>query len=68
MARTLWLSLIHISLTSEGDGIIIQRPVYYPFTNKINGNNRKIFNSSLIYENGDYRMDYEDLELSLIHI
>lgn len=36
--------------------------MYYPFTNKINGNNRKIFNSSLIYENGDYRMDYEDLE------
>lgn len=36
--------------------------MYYPFTNKINGNNREIFNNSLIYENGDYRMDYEDLE------
>lgn len=56
------LAFLLQALTSEGDGIIIQRPVYYPFTNKINGNNRKIFNSSLIYENGDYRMDYEDLE------
>ena len=56
------LAFLLQALTNEGDGIIIQRPVYYPFTNKINGNNRKIFNSSLIYENGDYRMDYEDLE------
>ena len=31
-----WLSLLQ-ALTGEGDGIIIQRPVYYPFTNKING-------------------------------
>ena len=56
------LAFLLQALTGEGDGIIIQRPVYYPFTNKINGNNRKIYNSSLIYENGDYRMDYEDLE------
>lgn len=56
------LAFLLQALTEEGDGIIIQRPVYYPFTNKINGNNRKIFNSSLVYENGDYVMDYEDLE------
>ena len=56
------LAFLLQALTGEGDGIIIQRPVYYPFTNKINGNNRKIYNSSLIYENGDYRMDYQDLE------
>ncbi len=56
------LAFLLQALTGEGDGIIIQRPVYYPFTNKINGNNRKIYNSSLIYENGDYKMDYEDLE------
>ncbi|MBS6955763.1 MAG: pyridoxal phosphate-dependent aminotransferase [Enterocloster asparagiformis] len=56
------LAFLLQALTGEGDGIIIQRPVYYPFTNKINGNNRKIYNSSLIYENGDYRMDFEDLE------
>ncbi len=56
------LAFLLQALTGEGDGIIIQRPVYYPFTNKINGNNRTIYNSSLIYENGDYRMDYEDLE------
>lgn len=53
--------LIHM-LTEKGDGIIIQRPVYYPFTNKIIAGGRKIFNNSLVYENGDYRMNYEDLE------
>lgn len=53
--------LIHM-LTEKGDGIIIQRPVYYPFTNKIIAGGRKLFNNSLVYENGDYRMDYEDLE------
>ncbi len=56
------LAFLLQALTGEGEGIIIQRPVYYPFTNKINGNNRKIYNSSLIYENGDYRMDFDDLE------
>lgn len=53
------------ALSEEGDGIIIQRPVYYPFTNKIKGNNRVVVNNPLIYEDGAYRMDYEDLEAKL---
>lgn len=56
--------LIHI-LSQEGDGIIIQKPVYYPFTSKILGAKRKIVNNPLIYEDGRYRMDYEDLEKKL---
>lgn len=53
--------LLHI-LTEEGDGVIIQRPVYYPFTNKIAGSRRRIYNSSLLYEADGYKMDYADLE------
>ena len=49
-------------LSNEGDGIIIQRPVYYPFSNKILGSKRKICNNALIYDEGGYRMDYADLE------
>jgi len=49
-------------LSEEGDGIIIQRPVYYPFSNKILGSKRKICNNSLIYDEDGYRMDYENLE------
>lgn len=49
-------------LTKEGDGIVIQRPVYYPFTKKAESNGRIIADNPLIYENGTYRMDFEDLD------
>ncbi len=49
-------------LTEEGDGVIIQRPVYYPFTNKITSNGRRVCNSSLLYEADGYKMDFADLE------
>lgn len=49
-------------LTEPGDGVIIQRPVYYPFTNKIESNDRRVVNNSLIYKYGKYEMDYKDLE------
>ncbi|MBS6642080.1 MAG: pyridoxal phosphate-dependent aminotransferase [Clostridiaceae bacterium] len=53
------------ALTEEGDGVVIQRPVYYPFTIKIEANGRRVVNNSLIYEDGAYRMDYEDLEMKM---
>ncbi|UWD50091.1 pyridoxal phosphate-dependent aminotransferase [Clostridioides difficile] len=49
-------------LTNSGEGVIVQKPVYYPFEAKIKSNNREVVNNSLIYENGTYRMDYADLE------
>ncbi|MEF9992412.1 MAG: MalY/PatB family protein [Romboutsia sp.] len=49
-------------LTDEGDGIIIQEPVYGKFKAKIESNNRIVVNNSLIYENNTYKMDYDDLE------
>ncbi len=55
------LAILIRILTNLGDGVIIQRPVYYPFTNKIENNDRKVINNSLIYEQGTYKMDYEDL-------
>ena len=48
-------------LTEPGDGILIQRPVYYPFTSKINAHNRIIINNPLRYQNGMYTMDFDDL-------
>ncbi|MCD1147547.1 pyridoxal phosphate-dependent aminotransferase [Peptoniphilus sp. KCTC 25270] len=49
-------------MTEEGDGVIIQRPVYYPFTNKIEARGRKVVNSPLKYDGELYSMDFEDLE------
>ena len=51
--------------TKPGEGIVIQQPVYYPFSNVIKNNDRVIVNSPLIYENGRYLMDFEDLDEKL---
>ena len=53
--------------TKEGDGIIVQPPVYPPFINLPKGNNRKLlFNPLIRVEDQDakypYRMDFENLE------
>lgn len=54
------------AFTNEGDSVMIQRPVYYPFTNAINNNNRKLINNPLKYENGCYSMDFIDMERKII--
>lgn len=53
------------ALTKEGDGVMIQQPVYYPFGNMIKANGRKLVNNPLILEDGKYRMDLEDMECKL---
>lgn len=50
------------ALTEKGDGVIIQRPVYYPFSETILVNERKLVNNPLVYENGEYHIDFEDFE------
>ncbi len=48
-------------LSEPGDGIIIQPPVYYPFSNKILDYGRTVVTNPLHEENGYYTMDYADL-------
>ncbi|HWR31626.1 MAG TPA: aminotransferase class I/II-fold pyridoxal phosphate-dependent enzyme, partial [Negativicutes bacterium] len=50
------------AFTEVGDEVIIQRPVYHPFGFAIVDNDRVISDNSLIYEDGRYRIDFEDLE------
>ncbi|MBY0098053.1 MalY/PatB family protein [Mesobacillus maritimus] len=51
------------ALTKPGDGIIIQRPVYPPFTSAVEGNGRIVRNNALkADENGYYTIDFEDFE------
>ncbi|MCB2191065.1 MAG: pyridoxal phosphate-dependent aminotransferase [Deltaproteobacteria bacterium] len=50
-------------LTQPGDGVIIQRPVYYPFTNMITANGRRVVNNPLSLTDGHYAMDFDDLEV-----
>ncbi|QJB56656.1 MalY/PatB family protein [Pseudodesulfovibrio sp. zrk46] len=56
------LGVLIRALTSEGDGIIIQNPVYYPFSKMIANNGRRLVNNPLINNEGVYTMDFEDLE------
>ena len=48
--------------TEPGDAVLIQPPVYYPFYSVIRDNRRKVVENELVYENGRYRIDFEDFE------
>ena len=53
-------------LTEKGDAVLIQRPVYYPFTRCIEVNDRQLVNNPLICQNGRYTIDFEDCEQKII--
>lgn len=47
--------------TEEGDGVLIQPPVYYPFRQHCIGNNRRVaVTSPLIEKDGHYEIDFDD--------
>ncbi|MDR0852556.1 MAG: pyridoxal phosphate-dependent aminotransferase [Clostridiales Family XIII bacterium] len=51
------------AFTEEGDAVLIQRPVYHPFSEVIDDNRRKLVNSPLVQEpDGKFRMDFTDFE------
>jgi cysteine-S-conjugate beta-lyase len=51
------------AFTQPEDGVIIQRPVYPPFTSSINANGRTLLNNALIADDeGYYSIDFEDFE------
>ena len=52
-------------LSSPGDNVLIQTPVYNAFFSIINDNGRKVQTSPLVYENGQYSMDLQDFEKKL---
>ena len=56
------------ALTKVDDAIIIQSPVYYPFSSTIIHNGRKVVDSTLIYSEKEnkYFIDFEDFERKII--
>ena len=54
------------AFTKEGDAILIQQPVYYPFREVIEDNGRIFINNQLHYENGRYTVDFEDFERKIV--
>jgi cystathionine beta-lyase len=55
------------TFTEEGDAVIIQSPVYYPFSEMVKENGRKLVQNTLIYgKDHKYYMDFEDFEQKII--
>lgn len=54
------------AFTKEGEGVIIQQPVYYPFANAVKNNHRKLVISNLLLGEKDYEMDYADFEEKIL--
>ena len=54
------------AFTKEGEIVLIQKPVYYPFFNIINSLQRKVVNSSLILKNNHYEIDFDDFERKIV--
>jgi cystathionine beta-lyase len=54
------------AFTEEGDGVLIQEPVYYPFRQTIAMNKRKVVVNQLAYNQGRYGIDYEDFEACIL--
>lgn len=57
------LMCLTVNAYSEpGDGVIVCTPVYYPFSDSIKNNGRRIVNSPLVDCDGSYSFDFENLE------
>ena len=61
------LSSVVRKLTTVGENVLIQTPVYNIFFNSIRNNGRNVLESPLKYDGREYSMDYEDLERKLSH-
>ncbi|MCC8126798.1 MAG: pyridoxal phosphate-dependent aminotransferase [Clostridiales bacterium] len=49
--------------TKEGDAVLIQQPVYYPFSRVVQNNGRKLVSSDLrLGDDGKYHIDFTDFE------
>jgi len=59
------ISIAIMALTNPGDKIIIQPPVYHPFFHLVKSNDRVLVQNELLFEDGNYRMDFEQLEYSI---
>ena len=54
------------ALTKEGDAILIQPPVYYPFSASIRDNRRQLVSNQLVLRDGRYTIDLVDFERKII--
>lgn len=54
------------AFTKEGESVLVQKPVYYPFFNMIKNLSRKVVNSPLELKNGHYKINFQDFEDKIV--
>ena len=55
------------AFTDPGDSVLIQLPVYYPFSSVIKGNGRVVVSNTLVYgEDNRYHIDFDDFEKKIV--
>jgi cysteine-S-conjugate beta-lyase len=59
------LNLAVQAYTRPEDRVIVQTPVYYPFSAAVVNNGRELVTNTLIEEGGAYRIDFDGLEQSI---
>lgn len=53
--------------TDPGDKVLLQQPVYYPFSEVITDNGREVVSNDLVLtEDGTYKIDFADFEKKII--
>ncbi|MBT7989314.1 MAG: pyridoxal phosphate-dependent aminotransferase [Anaerolineae bacterium] len=55
------INLLIQKLTKPGDQVIIQTPVFYPFYHAVEFNDRVLLRNQLLYKEGHYSIDFDDL-------
>ena len=55
------------AFTKPGDSVLVQQPVYYPFSEVVVDNARRLVSSDLVLsEDGRYQIDFDDFERKVI--
>ncbi len=54
------------ALTKPGDAVIVQPPVYNPFFDMVEKNDRKLVHSELLLQDNRYEMNFADIEEKII--
>ncbi|MCX7615321.1 MAG: pyridoxal phosphate-dependent aminotransferase [Clostridiales bacterium] len=54
------------AMTEQGDAVLIQEPVYYPFSESVKANKRKLVINQLVNSGGRYTIDFSDFEDKIV--
>jgi cystathionine beta-lyase len=59
------LNMLVRTFAAQGEKVLIQPPVYYPFFSAVENNSAEVVANPLVYESNHYGMDFSDLEQNI---